>query len=196
MPGAGLQPHEHYPKTCQRLYEAGFDIDEVNVPWECEDFERLVHYTGNEISRRIGAGAVVLAHSYGANIALPEVVRHTNLGVLLASPSVACKEGLAYEMGASMIEKSFPGQAGIVREYSLTSLVGRLQVPAEGITVFVGEAEAKDYPFMAELAGIAARAAGIQPIYVPESPHFIEYSDEYVQQVADAAMRICQYPGS
>lgn len=189
IPGRGCKASEHYPKTWMALEAAGFVVDEVIPPWGTT-FENLITQTGRQIAKSIGQNAIVLAHSFGVNVAQPELARQATMGVILTSPGVACAEGIEGEAGRSLVDKHFPAQAKFVSQFSLAALARAMRLPPERAAVIVGEIEARDFPFMNDMAHIAARALGVQVTYAPEAPHFIDYSEQYIRAVVEAAVHV------
>lgn len=189
IPGRECRASEDYPKTWAGLEDAGFEVDEIVPPWGTT-FENLVTHTSGELAGKLGHAAVVVAHSFGANIALPELARQTNVSIVLASPSVACTEGVQHEAGRSIVKKYFPGQTEFVSQFSLVALAGAIQIPPEQAAVLVGEVEARSFPYMNDLAGIAAQALRVQVTQVPAAPHFIDNSEQYIQAIVDAATSV------
>jgi hypothetical protein len=185
----GMRASKDYPLTCNALENAGFIVDEVAPEWE-QPFEGLVAHTAYDLRKKIGNGTLVIAHSLGANIALPEVIHHPGIGLVIASPSVAYAEGCEFDAGLAIIEEAFPGQRKSVQNFSLAALAKAVQTPPERIAVTVGEVEVKEFPFMGELAQLAAESVGTEVTHIPLAPHFIDHSSHYIQAVTDAATRI------
>lgn len=190
VPGADCQA-EHYPKTYRALEDAGFDITTISPAWSARiSFEGLVSQTSQEVASHIGQKALLVAHSRGANLVMPALAGQSNIGVVLASPSMACAEG--YESGASraLVEARFPDQEDQVCKIGMFALARSAKLPADRVAVLVGSEEVATYPFMNEIAAATARGFGVNVTYIPQAPHFIDYHDAYIDAVVDAAVRI------
>lgn len=191
VPGQGMQASKDYPLTCGELQHAGFTVDEVILDWE-QRFEDIVGQASADIHKRICRESLIIMHSFGVNVALPGITRHSEIGIVMASPSVACAEGYSFGAGADILEKNFPGQREIVGKFSLAALSQAIQVPPERIAVLVGELEVEKFPFMDSLAKLAAQSVGVEVAQVPGAVHFIEYSSQYRRTVIDTAVQISE----
>lgn len=190
VPGKGCQAFEHYPKTCANLEDAGFEISPVSPVWDAR-FDTLQRQIDHDVARRIGAGVIVIAHSQGANLAMPPLARYDNddIGIIIASPSTACAEGLKGE-DRKRIEQNFSGQLDRVRQIGMHALASVARVSPEKVAVLSGEEEIKTYPFMDAIAHATADGFGVDVTQVQNAPHFIDHHEGYINAVVDAALRI------
>jgi hypothetical protein len=117
--------------------------------------------------------------------------QRSHLGLVLASPSVVCAEGYARldSEASELVEKAFPGQADVITRYRTATLARRIGLPPAKAAVLVGGAEAEQWPFMRHMALAAAEALGVEATVVLEAPHFIDESDNYIQEMIVAARR-------
>jgi pimeloyl-ACP methyl ester carboxylesterase len=191
VPGADCQVIEDYPKTYRALKEVGFDITAISPAWSDRiSFENLVNQISQEVTSHIGQKALLVAHSRGANLVMPALAQQPNIGVVLASPSVACAEGYENNESRALAEARFPDQEDQVRRIGMFALARNARLPADQTAVLVGGEEIETYPFMDDIAGAAARGFGVNVTYVPGAPHFIDYHDTYIDAVVDATVRI------
>lgn len=189
VPGANCRAFEDYPKTCAALTDAGFAITAISPVWDAP-FEQLVEQVKQEVHDSIGENTLVLAHSRGANLVMPALVHRPNIGVIIASPSMACAEGYADDGARPLAEKRFPNEGHIVRRVSMLALASASTIVSEHAAVLVGEQEVEEFPFMSGIAHKTATGFDVPVTHVAEAPHFIDYHDNYVRAVADAAVRI------
>jgi hypothetical protein len=191
VPGAGCQVIKDYPKTYRALEDAGFDITAISPAWSaCIPFEDLVNQIHREVTSHIGQKALLVAHSRGANLVMPALAQQSNIGVVLASPSMACAEGYDINESRTLAEARFPGQKDQVCRIGMFALARGAKLPAGRVAVLVGGEEVETYPFMGEIAEATARGFSADVTYVPQAPHFIDYHDAYINAVVDAAVRI------
>lgn len=189
IPGSGCGVFEDYPKTCTELTSAGFDITAVSPAWDAP-FEQLVEQVEHEVHRTIGKNTLVLAHSRGANLVMPALVRQPDIGVIVASPSMACAEGYANSEAKPLAEARFPAEGHIVRRVSMLALAHASTIPPEHAAVLVGEQEMEEFPFIGDIANKTAAGFKIPVTRIAEAPHFIDHHDGYIQAVTDTAIRI------
>ncbi|HYG83666.1 MAG TPA: hypothetical protein VD907_02215 [Verrucomicrobiae bacterium] len=191
IPGHDTEAKKDYPKTYAALEGAGFRVEQITPPWEKRDFTAEVTQVSRELRQKIGQTTVVIAHSYGVMLALPELTRQPRPGIVLASPSLNCAEGLAdTAVGEPLLKKDYPESYAAIQHYSLNELTKRIRTPQERAAVLVGEAETQKYPIIKHLATIAAANLGTEVTYAPKANHFIDYNPSYIETVVKAADRI------
>ncbi|HSW74682.1 MAG TPA: alpha/beta fold hydrolase [Candidatus Saccharimonadales bacterium] len=188
VPGCGKTAEEGYPKTLAALAANGFNIDAVNPPWEKQSFADELAYTSEEIARKLRPNTIVVAHSYGCVLALAGIVAASRpRGVILASPSVNCFEGWQDEqVGRPLINERYAEQSETIQAYSLAALTKQVRVKHRA-AVLLGEAEALQFPIIADLAKVAANNLGVEPSYASSAGHFIDHYQSYVDLVANTA---------
>lgn len=188
VPGNGCTI-EDYPKTIEGLQDVGFEVHTFTPPWGGK-FNETVSVTGKELARLICPGSIVLAHSFGTNVAMPELTNHKDIGIILASPSYACAEGLDSPESLNYVRNRYPGQEDELRCVGMGRLAAIACARCETVSVLVGEREVGAYPFMGQIAQETARGFGIEATVVPEAPHFIDQHKNYVNKVVEEASRI------
>lgn len=193
VPGHGMQPHVDYPAMGFALGAAGFAVQGI-APYWGRPFNALVTQVGCEIAEHLNRDTVAVGHAIGSNLllaGLQTLGRGGEIGgLVLISPSVTCREGLAYEKGREMVNKYFPRQLGDVSEFSVAGAAVELGIPPERVAVLIGENEAEQYPHRGDLAEMMATAFDVRMTIVPEAGQSIEHSAEYVQAVGAAAQRV------
>lgn len=197
VPGHDTQADD-YPETLKALGRKDFTLDVLAPEWG-DSYDILASSIGKALARKVGKKAiippVIIAHSMGANLVTRWLTEHEDLpriGLVAASPSVACLEGYNYQKGREMLERDFPGPDNeeSIKRFSVNSLK-RIKNNVHA-AVLVGENEAKKFPFMRDLALQTAQGLNVSVTEVPEAPHFIDYSPTYVQAIVDSTHSIYQ----
>lgn len=194
VPGYGKVPYEDYSATGFELSRAGFAVHGI-APYWGRPFNALVSQASNEIAGHLNRGTVAVGDVVGSNFLLAALQalggRGKEIGgLVLASPSIVCGEGMAYPRGRQMVNRYFPGQLDDVSEFSVAGAAIELGIPPERVAVLVGEREAEQYPHRGDLATIIATAFDVHITVVPEAGQSIEDTTEYVQAVGAAAQRV------
>lgn len=190
IPGADCAVFQDYPKTCAALSAAGFAVTAISPNWEEKRFANLAEQVTQAMTPHIGSTAVILAHSRGANVVMPALAQHPRSAVILASPSMTCREGYENSTTQHLVEERFPGQESQVRNVGMFALAQASKIPPSRAAVLVGGQEAETYPFMYNIAQATAQGFGVEPHCVPEAPHFIDRHESYIDAVVAEAHRV------
>ena len=175
---------EDYPKTWRELQSAGFEVQAVSPPWG-SSFNKLVSAVSQDLSHLIGPKSIILAHSQGANVAMPELARHEDIGVILASPSTACLEGCDSPEGRANAMRNYSSEEHDLRRVHMCSLAA--SSVSKTVSVLVGEQEIRQWPFMGQIAQSTAEGFGVSPTVIPDAPHFIDHHEAYIDTVVGHA---------
>lgn len=191
VPGAGCEVLKDYPKTCDAFEKAAFDITTITPDWDSgASFEELVAQVSQEVACHIGASALVVAHSRGANLVMPALVQQPNIGVIIASPSMTCAEGCENSTALAHVEERFPSQEQQVRKVGMHALAQASQIPPAQAAVMVGSQEIVTYPFMADIARATAEGFNVDLMCIPQAAHFIDNYPPYIDMLVSSAVLI------
>jgi hypothetical protein len=194
MPGADCSAFADYPKTCDKLQQTGFEVTAIRPDWTNTSFSGLVgqvtQSVHQELASSIGRTTLIIAHSRGANLVMPALTQQPNIGVIIASPSMACAEAYEDDTAREFAEARFAGQSKQVKHVGMHALARASNIPAAHAAVMVGEQEITEYPFMERIAEATARGFDVDLQLVPQAPHFIDHHDAYIDAVTTEATRI------